>query len=161
MISAYAQCRTQIDGSWTPADIGTNWECQKPGDKATGTLAATPSSTSAASSGSDGTSGSSGSTVANTSGNSGSTGSSNDTDSSGSSGSTGGSSTPVNIGNSDFTSKKSAAAPQSQNFAKLAPGADKLSGQGDSGESDFSSCKSYTKLGHLLLSRLQHVGYGL
>ena len=35
VLSAYSQCREEVDGSWA-AD--PSWECQEPGDQATGTL---------------------------------------------------------------------------------------------------------------------------
>lgn len=34
-VTAYAQCRQQIDGSWAP---DPSWQCQQPGSSPTGTL---------------------------------------------------------------------------------------------------------------------------
>lgn len=41
--SAYSQCREEVDNSWA-AD--PSWECQQPGDQATGTLPSTDSTSS-------------------------------------------------------------------------------------------------------------------
>ena len=43
VLSAYSQCREEDDGSWA-AD--PSWECQQPGDKATGALPSTASTSS-------------------------------------------------------------------------------------------------------------------
>lgn len=33
---AYAQCRTPVDGAWTPPDGGSSWQCKSPGDSPSG-----------------------------------------------------------------------------------------------------------------------------
>ena len=43
VLSAYSQCREEVDGSWA-AD--PSWECQQPGDEATGALPSTDSTSS-------------------------------------------------------------------------------------------------------------------
>ena len=49
--TAYAQCRQQIDGSWAP---DPSWQCQQPGDTASGSSTSTPSTTDDTSSGNTG-----------------------------------------------------------------------------------------------------------
>ena len=43
VLSAYSQCREEVDGSWA-AD--PSWECQQPGDEATSTMPSTDSTSS-------------------------------------------------------------------------------------------------------------------
>ena len=112
--SAYAQCRTQVDGSWTPADIGASWECQNPGDTATGTVVSAPSSPAAAGGAPSGTSASAPSSPA-------------------AAGSAPSGSPDTSSGGGSTDSKSSKPNPQSQNFAKLAPGTDKISESDGSG----------------------------